>query len=775
MRGTRWLLLVAFLVILGGTGITYFIQGKVNLASRVATPPALPPNTSSTADDWEWSRTDNGRLVVKVKAHAVHQVQDTGRTELEGLQLFMYQRDGKHYDLVKSPKADFNQSEGKLYSEVAVEITLDVPIDGPPAHQLTSVKTSGITFESKTGKASTDRPTSFTFASGKGTSTGAVYDPTTHELHLLKNVALDMHGDDPKSKVMHIESEELTYKEGSSEIWLTPVSKMIRSETTINAGPAVIVLSDRKIDHIDAQKAHGVNNYPKRQLDYFADYLHVSYTDEGKISKITGAGNARLVNAAEASNTTMTADTVDLDFVEDEDGESILTHTTGKGNAAIESKPLPDPAGKVKTAETRLLKSAYIDLFMRDGGKEIERVQTEAPGSLEFLPNLPEQHRRVMTGDRMTIVYGAKNVIKSFVSNKVTTETYPNEAEKARALKVKKQPENSKTASVNMTAEFDDKGQMKTLRQWENFTYQEGDRQARAAMALLENDKNLMDLMRNARVWDSSGSTDADHISIDQKSGDYKADGHVSTSRLPDKEDNKKPGASSGLLANDQPVQGMAARMTSANKNSLIHYEGNAVLWQGTDRIQSDVIDIDRAKHTIAADGKVISQLIDKPKEGTEAAKGGSAQYTVVKAPKLVYTDTDRQAIYSGGATMNRPGLAVKSDTLRSFLKEQKKDDGKPKSEDDDGSRLEKAFADGNVTIVDTTPKRKRTGTGVHAEYYTDEDKIILHGEQAVLVDNLKGTSKGAQLTYWTNDDKLEIVAAPAQPQVKSHLNKKKK
>ncbi len=47
-----------------------------------------------------------------------------------------------------------------------------------------------------------------------------------------------------------------------------------------------------------------------------------------------------------------------------------------------------------------------------------------------------------------------------------------------------------------------------------------------------------------------------------------------------------------------------------------MHYEGNAVLWQGTDRIQSDIIDIDRDKRTlIVASGKVVTQMIDKQKE----------------------------------------------------------------------------------------------------------------------------------------------------------------
>lgn len=768
MRGTRWLLLAAILMILGGTATTYYISKKASLAGRVAKPAALPANSSATALQYEFSRADHGRQVVRVTADSSRQLQDSGAVELTNLQLNLYLPDGQHYDRIKSPKADFSQTDLKLVSNNEVEITLSVPIEGQPATQLTSIKTSGITFESKTGRASTDRATTFTFANGTGSSTGATYDPSTHELHLLKNVKVDMHGEGAKSKVMHIETNDLTYKELTSEIWLLPTARLVREETTINAGPTIVIMKDKVIDHIDARFAHGVDNYPKRKLNYAADLLHVAYDEEGKVKRISGAGNASLVNAAEASNTTMTADNVDMDFITNEDGESILTHTLGHGKAAIESKPIPDPTGKTKPAETRLLKSDVIDLFMREGGKEIERVQTQAPGSMEFLPNIPAQHHRIMTGERMTIVYGAKNEIQSFVSNNVTTETFPDAAEVARNLKAKKPPlPNSKTASVNMTAEFDEKGQMKTMRQWDNFTYQEGDRQARAALAVLENDKNMMDLLRNARISDASGSTDAEHIAIDQKTGDFKADGHVNTSHLPDKPDKKQ---SSGLLDGDQPVQGMAARMTSAHKNMVVHYEGNAMLWQGTDRITSDIIDIDREKHVIVASGKVVTQMIDKQKEDTP--KDAILPFTVVKSDKLVYTDLDRVAHYTGGCNLTRPGLFVKSDEIRSFLKEKDKD-AKP-GEDDGGSRLEKAVSDGNVEIVDTTPVRKRTGNGVHAEYYTDEDKIVLDGDPAKTVDNIRGNSQGKELVYFTTDDKLTAEGAPSK-QVKTHLIKKKK
>ena len=83
----------------------------------------------------------------------------------------------------------------------------------------------------------------------------------------------------------------------------------------------------------------------------------------------------------------------------------------------------------------------------------------------------------------------------------------------------------------------------------------------------------------------------------------------------------------------------------------------------------------------------------------------------------MVYTEESRLTHYTGGVQLNRPGLQVKGKELRAFLAESGAD-----------SRLEKAFADGAVEIFSTGKDRTRTGTGEHAEYYTDDQKVILRG-----------------------------------------------
>lgn len=96
----------------------------------------------------------------------------------------------------------------------------------------------------------------------------------------------------------------------------------------------------------------------------------------------------------------------------------------------------------------------------------------------------------------------------------------------------------------------------------------------------------------------------------------------------------------------------------------------------------------------------------------------------------------------------------MKSQELRAFLRD-----------DSEDSSLDHAFADGKVEIVQTAPShRTKTGTSEHAEYYVDDDKLILEGGQPQLVDSKKGTTRGTKLTWFSQDDRLLVVGAEGKP-----------
>jgi len=89
-------------------------------------------------------------------------------------------------------------------------------------------------------------------------------------------------------------------------------------------------------------------------------------------------------------------------------------------------------------------------------------------------------------------------------------------------------------------------------------------------------------------------------------------------------------------------------------------------------------------------------------------------------------------------------------------------------------SSLDHAVADGAVEIVAVQPGRTRTGTSDHAEYFAADGRVVLTEGKPQLVDSLKGTTKGRQLTWFSQDDRLLVNGVEAQPAHSLVLRSKK-
>jgi lipopolysaccharide export system protein LptA len=749
MRRKRGLLLAAIVVILGAVAVSYYSR-RERLARQAPPPPqALPREVEAVASDWVWSHTAGGRPVVEVRAKQFRQV--GGRFELERVDLRLYHNDGSRFDGVKSARAEFDVAQGSLYSEGEVEITMGLPAQGPAQGRLVLVRSSGVTFESRTGRASTERLAAFSFDQGQGQAVGASYDPGTRELHMKSQVELNWRGRDPASKPMKLEAGELIYRERDALVSLSPWARLTRENTLLEAAGALVFLADGAIQKVESRQARGTDRYPDRQLEYAAEHLTMHFSPRGEVEKITADGKAGLVALSEAARTTVRAERVDLDF-DLSSGQSVLRKALAMGSSSMESVPLPRPGRALP--ETRVLRSEVIQLAMRAGGREIDSVETHAPGEVEFLPNRPEQRHRRMAGERMWISYGPENRVRSVRAVEVRTSS-----EGPAPPKGKPVPPPALTSSKDLAAEFDSQtGQLARLEQWGDFRYEEGARKAQAGRAVLEEAREVITLEQNARVWDAAGSTAADWIRLEQRTGDVTAQGKVISSRLPDRK-----GGSSGLLSTDQPLEARAGRMITTERRQKVRYEGSAVLWQGANRLRAETVDIDRAARRLEAHGGVWTQFADAPKGGSDAAKRkGPPVFAVVESADLNYTEADRLARYSGGARLRRAALEVRAGQIRAYFREASAQ-----------SSLDRAYADGQVEVVEQTPDRVRKGLAEHAEYYADDSRIVLWGGAPSLADSLRGQSRGERLTYWADDDKLLINGDEQRPVV-SRLRRQK-
>jgi lipopolysaccharide export system protein LptA len=775
MRRTRWLFLAAILGIVVFLGATYVKRIAKLYRDRPALSKPLDEGFNATSLDYTYGDFNGTKQRIYIRAKRFRELRETSGVELEGVEMHLFHKEGGTYDLIECAAAQFNPSAKTLYSEGAVDITRDVSADGQQTGRKMKIHASGMTFESEAGRAKTDRPITFEFDQGGGSGIGADYDPQAGELHLKSQVSLDWRGKTTDSIPVHIEAGEATYLEKESKVVLTPWSKLTRDTLTIEGEMSVVKLDNGEVRVADIVKGHGTRQDPDRKVEFGADYLNLHFIDGMQVDKVVGDKNARLVSTALTMRTTVTGNRLDLDL-DTSTKESTIKTAVATGSSVAEAVPLPKPGTEI--GETRVLKSETIALKMRAGGKEIENVETAGAGTVDFLPNRPGMPKRFMKGDHFWITYGAENRIQSFKSINVSTRTdKPVNPDKPTVI-----PPPAFTESKELLALFDAKtSELSHLDQKTDFRYHEGDRQGRSDHATLDQTKDLMVLEGSARVWDPTGSANADRIDMNQKTGDFTAKGHVASMHQPD-----KSGSSSAMLSTDEVMQARAEVMVSTENNLKIHYEGNAVAWQGANRVEADKLDIDRDNGKMEAHGKVKSQFADKDKKDPDTVGEGASDkaatktktnavpgapiFTVVTASDMVYMEDTRIVDYTGGVNLKRPDMTITSTKIRAFLKDA-----------DSDSSLDKAFADGAVKIVSTAPtadklKRTRTGTAEHSEYYADEGKVIMRGNVPKLVDSIKGqTEAPRELTWFSNDDRLLDDGVDKIAPTKSILLKKKK
>ncbi len=767
MRRLGRLIAFLFLILSVSTGVIYYYQRQRAAANATPPPAPLPEGVSGTADRWQWTHNVDGKPMVEISAREYRMIQNPSRVELVDVDLKIFGGDPSTYDLVKSKRADVDIRSKTMYSEGEVEIVMRVPTDGRPMPERPmTIRSSKVHFDTESGKARTEEKTFFQFAEGFGDAMGAQYDPQAKEVTLEKDAEITLVKDGAAAPTK-VRAAHAIYREVYSKVELTGPTRMERQNLAMDAGDATIELKDGAIHRVEAREVSGVDRYPKRELAFGAQFAEMKYRDDGTLAEIYGDGNSRLDTLTPSSRNEVRSTRMNLYFregAEDPELEKSFAH----GGATLRSVPLGKSAA---TVPQRVLVADVVEMQMRPGGSEVERLLTHAPGTLTFLPANAGQRERKLFADRMTASYAANNVLDRFEATKARTESQPSAEALADARKRKvPAPAPLRTKSDTLEARFDTKsGEMQWMKQAGNFEFTEGVRRGRANAATLHQAENYNLLDGKAQLWDASGSLQADRIRTAEPSGDLLAEGHVVSTRKPEPKEGK--GAKSnelGLPGGEETLQATAAKMTTRNRNQWIQYEGNAKLWQGANRLHADAATIDRDARAIEGNGNVFSQ-IEERKQPTAGAKSEAAKaqapksavparklYTLINAAKMRYEDSNKIALYEGNVRMRRAALSVDSERMRMHLKETPSGD----------TELEKAFADGDARILIQEPGNIRRGGGEHAEYYPADEKMVLYGGEPFFDDQKEGATRGRRLTYFSNEDRLIVESGDSAPAV---------
>lgn len=750
LRRVRWLLLAAMAALAALVGWVYWRERAARLAGRPAPPAPLPQNTAAVASQWEYEIKSGGQSRILVRASHFEQVKDPPLIRLKDLEIEIRELDGPRYDLVRSPSGTFRQAEGALTAEGEVEITLGLrrpPAE--PAPRLMKIRTRAVSLDAQTNRTWTTEPAEFEFGLASGRCVGASYDPNAREIVMEAEAELRWASAGGRKPPLEVRASKVIYREATADVILLAPSELRRGGFELRGRDAFVKLDeDGRLQHVQTTRAAGRDRGKGRQLEFASGELMVHFTPEAEVRRIEATRRASVVSTSAPGVMEVAADRVDLEFEPGPDG-SQLRHALAMGQGRVESRPAAR-AGR-PPQPVRVLTSEVIHLAMRPGGSELERVWTEAPGRIEFRPAAPGQPFRAVTGERFTFAYGAENRLESFRATKADTLTLRPAKNGAGAKEKDAKPVETRTRSEDLEARLDPAtGELDWLRQWGGFEYEEGARRATADEARLESRTDRIELAGRARVWDDAGMTSAPRIRIDQRQGETVAEGGVSAVLRPQEE------GGGGLLRDSEPLRATAERMTVREQNRRILFAGDAVLWQGDLRLRGQKVRIDRQEQRLEAEGDVMAEIPDE-RGGAQGRAAG--RMSVVRAPSLVWDGKAKQALFAGGARLERPGMTVESRLLRAFFAEQAAG-GRAET------RLERLEAEGAVVIREFARDRRRTGRGEHADYFLDEERMVLSGGNPSVEDEQRGVTRGAVITWFGRQDRMIVDNAGAGPAV---------
>ncbi len=726
MRKTlRALLLAAAAVLLGYAVSDYADSRNAPAEDAARSTPKLPVEVAAKAQHWNWSQSTGDSSRVEIFAESFSQDAAGGQIDLYGVELRIFHDAGSVYDRVVSGAATFSLTDGKLFSEGETVITLGVPAEGE-AESPTVITTSAVTFYTKSNQARTERPTAYAFDGGRGRSVGAVYESGTSVLHMKSDVYLERFAAARGESPTQIRAGELYYHEQAGRIDLRRRARVERGAQWLECDEGTVWLYEGAVRRIEASGAVGGERGEEREVRFETPRFEAYYSENQVLERLHGYGATTFTSANDLQTLAVNGERMTLFYRPTDSGKDSELERVDVRRA---SRVCIDPHG---AGLRRTVVSEALELRMRPGGREIERVETHEPGRIELIPARQAGGRKTLDAERMRIDYGDSNRMQTLLASGNVRLFRGPEREDAPALE---------TWSDGLEAAFGpESDEMTRLRQWDGFRFVEGERRGRADEGIFDVAANALELTGKAEVVDAAGRVTARRIVLDQAAQRLEAETDVtSVFNGEGSKSSAEPGA--GLFAEDVPVYAAAAKMLSDQQNGVIEYRGQARLWQNDNRVEAERITIDRRARSLTAQRQVATSLT------ADGAAGETPATVTVYADDLRYDENSRLAVFDGQVDFRRERLRVLSDSLTAVLR----------GDDGEAGSMESATAAGAVKISETVAGVGRSGFGERAVYDPEAAAIVLTGRPARVVSAAGDETRGAELTYRTDGDRLRV------------------
>jgi lipopolysaccharide export system protein LptA len=827
----RTLVLVAAVVLLAALTVFLAVGKWKNPFNRRDLPNRLGIEVQQESSGVTYTQAHGGHTLFKLHASKVVQLKEGNHVLLHKVKIELYGADGTRVDRIEGDEFEYDPEKNLATAAGPVEITLMRPGVAPAiapkatARQALSgkakgstlasaaetaergeihVKTSGLSFDEKSGVATTDRHVDFSVVQGSGSSMGARYDSQPGHLVLDRAVELTtvrggktvvihaQHGEFERGdKICHLHAATADYKggeatAGDAKVLFREDGSAVRLDamngfTLTTATGAHVTAPTGSMDfneHNQPRHGHlegGVRldstsqkGSRSRQLHGSSPVAELEFTLQGELRHVHLERGVEM-HSEDVSETqdgsgplresrTWVSPVADVDFRDNGKGQAepatihgtqgvVVTGESQRGTGAV--APFRLAADEMTGELEQASHSTNKDAFIGAQGTELRAMNGVGHASVE--ETTATGARQTATGDRLEAHFvpaggsGAKSGQKS----------------SARGL------------SQVQSAFLDGHVVLIQTPVAKPGAQAEAPLRATAGRAVYEGVGEWLHLTLSPRVENGGFELTAEKVDVSHDSGDAFAHGNVKATWVDSgQQDRGTNGASSlssmgqGSLAfggqGPSHVVSLEAQLHQASGEAT--FRGDARLWQQANSVAAPVIVLNRERQTLVARStdtaepvKVVLLSTGGPESGKDAGGKSTAPSVIrVRGGDLKYSDAEHKAVMHGGAlgaVTAEAGTAISvSNEVELLLLPPDNHAGK----DGGAARVDRMTARGRVTLN----SEGRRGSGEQLVYSGESGEYVLTGTAAApprMNDPARGTVSGEALIFNSRDDSVSV------------------
>lgn len=739
------------------TAVTVAVAYLWNSARQekpVRPPQSLPSNVHQQLSGYSFTRSDAGRQIFTVHAARTVAFKQGGATVLEDVYVEVFGKTGDRRDVLRTRRCDYNQQSGDLFSSGNVEIELNAPANGKQATGGRSVwlETSRLYFRQQGSLVMSDEPVRYRIGPVSGTARGMSYATKEGSLELKQDVRAELRlkGGGQPGLPIELTAARARYEKEKGEVLLTGPVDITQGSRRVQAGSGIVSLDSRNqvTRALFDDGARALDSSEGARLEGSAQRIRGDFdpaTEE--LRAVVAERDVQFESQRPGSVSRLAAQQVEVSFT-GEHPEAQRGTASGNVKLAIEStragsvNPAQRQVAGNLTAEKKELTAGGLRFTFQSAGQSLKDSETVGSGKLVLTPSDPKVGERVITAGQFLMTFDGRSRLETLRGVSGTRIVF-------------QPPKNAPAGSVaqestakRLEAGIDPATQtVRTVRQFGDFQFREGDRQATAEQASYQAEAETLTLTGRPELWDAEMRTRAERVVIDLRADSAVGTGKVQSTHL-------KGAAGSGATSV------LADRVVAQRKSQTVHYEGNVRAWRGTDVVESAALDVYRNERRMSSGYQVRTSHLQPASLVADNAAGSAGKRetrpVTIRADRLEYFDQGRKASYRGNVKLLTEKTTLEADRVDAYFS------GVPGTE---ATELEHAIAEGHVRV--TQPARRAAGS--HGEYYAKDGKIILTGGPPTLYDADKGFTTGQRLTFYIRDDRLQVDGGDESPTFSKH------